>query len=360
MSGGILEFHRIAAIAIGGALLLSLASLSGRSAGHPRADTDAALRTARDEAVLRNSRPLMGTTFNLSVWAPVARHPEAAETLLAALDRIATLEKQISSWDPDSETSAVNRLASEESVRVSEPLQELIAVSRDWSRRTCGAFDVTGGPLFDLWADARQQGQLPTAEEIDAALRRVGYEKLTLANDSAQLSAPGMKISFGAVGKGFAADCAAAFLRARGFDNFVIDAGGDVLVSGSKGKQAWSIAIRHPRREAFLAVLDATDCAVATSGDYEQFTTIDGNRLSHIIDPRTGWPTQESVSVTVITRRAVDADALATAVSVMPPDQGLAFIDELRDTEAILARKDGGLLFSDGLRLRGDQLVVVP
>jgi thiamine biosynthesis lipoprotein len=181
-----------------------------------------------------------------------------------------------------------------------------------------------------------------------------------LAGNTIRLEKPGMNIGFGAIGKGFAVDRAAARLRQRGFGNFIIDAGGDVLIRGTRGGAPWEVAIRHPRHGRHLAIYGAGDCAIATSGDYEQFSVIDEVRYSHILDPRSGWPARELASVTVITRRGIDADALATALFVMGSREGLALAERLDDTEALLILDDGTTRLSKGLHLDKDRLEVGP
>lgn len=353
MSARLSEIHRVTGLVLVAAVLTGLAWMSGHS--HEVRDTDTAAGT-----VVQNSRLLMGTQFNLSVWVPIERAPEAAEALLDTLDQIEALERQISDWDPNSEISAVNRAAGQQAVRVSPPVRELVATAIDWSRRTEGAFDITGGALFELWRRARQEKTLPSDQDIASVLPQVGYQQLELEGDNVKLKRAQMKIDVGAIGKGFAADRAAAYLRAHEFPDFVIDAGGDLAVSGRRGNQAWDVAVRHPRRDELLATCAVTDCAVATSGDYEQYVTVHGQRYSHIIDPRTGWPASDAVSVTVITSRATDADVLATALSVMGADKGIALANSLPDVEALIFKSDGSRALSDGLRLVDNRLEKVP
>jgi len=359
MFSGIYQLHRIATAAI------VLATAAWLAHSHP-ADGEAAadnLQTARESAegaVVRSTRPLMGTTFNLSVWAASGRQPEAAKAIQHAFDRVASLEAKISSWNSQSETSAVNRSAGRGATDIGPDLHELLEASLLWARRTDGAFDITGGPLFTRWKRAREERILPTEAEIRGCLEVTGHDRVILEEGTVRLARPGMQIGFGAIGKGFAADRAAELLRRHGFENFIIDAGGDVLISGSRGGTPWQVAIRHPRRGGLLAVYGVADRAIATSGDYQQFSVIDDVRYAHIIDPRTGWPARQLASVTVITRRAIGADALATALFVMGPEQGLAYVESCNDTEALMVLEDGSTRSSSGLRLDSGRLEVVP
>ena len=347
MSTGISQLDRIVAPALGLAVIVALAFAAQRS--HP----------PQTGSVVRTARPLMGTVFELSVWAPTGGEPEAAEALGEALDLVATIEGRISSWDPQSETSAMNRAAVGIPTQVSPELSRLLATSLKWSQRTDGAFDVMGSALFELWNHARQTGVLPTDDEIETALSVVGHDKVRLTDEGVVLTKAGVKIGFGAIGKGYAADRVATFLRGRGFPDFIVDAGGDLVVSGTRGTQPWNVAIRHPRRDDFLAVYGATDCAIATSGDYEQFSVVGGVRQSHIVDPRTGRPARSLVSVTVVAQSGMDADALATALSVMGAEQGLKFVESLTDVECLIVEESGAVRLSTGLTLRDGNLEMI-
>ena len=279
--------------------------------------------------------------------------PDAA---LDALDVAAGLEARISEWQATSETSAVNAAAGSATVAVGPDLQELVARSIEWAHRSDGAFDITGGPLFDLWEHARAARALPNAAEIDARRVLVGYGRVLQDGSRIGLAQAGMKLGFGAIGKGFAADRIAQRLRALGFVNFVIDAGGDLVAGGSRGGTPWILGVRDPRRDTLLATLPATDCAVATSGDYERFFVVDGVRYQHIIDPRNGWPVRGVASVTAVASNGTDADALATAITVLGWERGLALAESLPGTDALVIDRQGHLHLSPGLRLEGDRL----
>ncbi len=301
----------------------------------------------------------MGTEFKVTIWPGEAEPAEANRILGEVLDELGRLEKQISSWLPDSETSRLNRAAGWESVPVSKEMDQLLRRSRHWSEKTGGAFDITGGPLFELWEEARSRGLPPSQGEIDQRRALVGMENVRVENGNARLEAAGMKIGFGAIGKGFAADRAADFLEARGITNFLIDAGGDVLARGNNGDRPWHVAIRDPRRKgSFLAGFEAVDCAIATSGDYERYFELNGKRYSHLLDLRTGRPGGSRASVTVIARSAADADALATALFIMKPEEGIALVESLPEMDAILVDQSGSRRLSSGLTMSGDKLTV--
>lgn len=303
-------------------------------------------------AVVRSEALLMGTTFAFTVWTVPEQEPGAARAIQETIQLVHALEGRISSWRPDSETSAINAAAGKEAVAVSEDLMALIRASLKWAERSEGAFDATGGPLFDLWNRMRKMETVPTEEAIRDCMDTVGYDKVRVTENTVFLTEPEMRLGFGGIGKGFAADRAAAHLKAQGFPNFIIDAGGDLVIAGSRGGTPWEVAIRHPRSGRFLASCPLGDGAVATSGDYENYFMADSLRYSHIIDPRTGMPTQGVASVTVFAARGVDADPLATAVFVLGVDAGLALVNTLSEADALLIDEHGTMHLSDGLRFQ--------
>jgi len=310
-------------------------------------------------SVVRESRALMGASFEIAAWAPTGRE-SATKTLLGdALDAVAALEKQISSWVPESDTSALNRAAGQAPVVVGGDLRELVDLAAAWSERTHGAFDVTVAPLLDLWNQAASRDAPPENKEVMKELEKVGFEKIIAKDGTLFLSEPGMRLDLGAIGKGFAADRAAETLLTAGVENFIIDAGGDLIVRGSRGEAQWQVGIRDPRRTGVLAVSAISNRAIATSGDYEQFISIGSHRYSHILDPRSGTPASGLTSVTVLSARAVDSDALATALFVMGSEAGLAFVERLAEVEAFFVTDGGASISSSGLRLDGERLIVL-
>lgn len=350
MSNKVLTLYRIAAATLG-LVLLAFATHMVRNLPESELAAVTIPGNPGSGSIVEAMRLLMGTEFKVTVWAAAGREPAAATIIAEVLDEVAELEHQISSWQSDSDTTRINSAAGQPPIQVNPELHELLTISMRWARRTNGAFDVTGGPLYELWGDARSQKTLPSQEAIASVLSQVGYQKVELGDGTVRLSAPGMKLGFGSVGKGFAADRAATKLHAANFTNFIIDAGGDLVVSGSRGDSPWSVGIRHPRTEELLATTELTDSAIATSGDYEQFLFADGRRFSHIIDPRSGWPVETVASVVVIAAKGADADALATGLFVLGPDQGIALVEQISSVEALFVMGDGALHHSEGLTI---------
>ena len=200
---------------------------------------------------------------------------------------------------------------------VSSPLvvelyQKALPVHHDSS----GSFDITVGPLLDLWGFRSGAYRVPSSEEIQAVLPAVGMQKIQLRSEGLSL-APGMKLDWGGIAKGWAVDLAGRSLKKMGIQDGFINAGGDLYCWGQNPEgTAWRIGVKNPRGPAYLGVIIATDTAVATSGDYQRFFERDGRRYHHIFDPRTGFPAQGKRSVTVVGPEAVICDALSTALFV--------------------------------------------
>jgi thiamine biosynthesis lipoprotein len=221
------------------------------------------------------------------------------------------------------------------------------------SAATDGCFDVTFHAVGQLWS-FKEGSTPPTAAAIEQKLALVGWQKLVLDAEAGtgRLEQPGMMIGLGAIAKGYAVDRAAALLRARGFTDHIIEAGGDTFVSGSKGEKSWMVGVQNPDGPGTVGALPARDEAVVTSGDYQRFLEHGGKRYSHILDPKTGWPrerTHAPKSVTLVAANATDADAYATAVSVMGAEQGMALVESHESLEAVIITRAGEIRFSSGL-----------
>jgi thiamine biosynthesis lipoprotein len=264
----------------------------------------------------------------------------------AALAEIRKVDELMSDYKSDSEISRVNRDGAERAVRLSESTYEVLQRSIEFSKLTDGAFDVTVGPLVDLFRAAEKKAVAPSEEQIAQARSKTGFEKLKLddQNRTVQLLADGMRLDLGGIAKGYAVDKAIEAVQRCGAIGAMVDIGGDIRCFGAppEGREHWLIGLQDPNAAtggmggAQLALtLKVTDAAVATSGDYQQFVLIEGKRRSHIMNRKTGTSAEGLSSVTIIAENATDADALATAVSVMGSKRGLALIERLPETEAI-------------------------
>jgi thiamine biosynthesis lipoprotein len=255
-------------------------------------------------------------------------------------------ESVLSTYRDDSEISRVNQLAAAEKVPVSPRTWYVLEQSLAYSKRTDGAFDITVAPLIALWKKAAKQNQLPSESELKQVLTRVGYQKIVMLPEAEAISfaADGVKINVNAIAKGYAVDLAVELLQRNHVPAGMVDIGGEIRCFNQSGDKDWIIGIQDPYIEEVdnIQTAKATwrlclrDVAVATSGNYRRYVTIQDHRLSHIIDPRTGWPVDTLPSVTVIGPRTMDVDALATAISVMGLDAGLALVEELNQIEVMI------------------------
>ena len=286
---------------------------------------------------------LMGSSFEITV---VAEDEDfAKESLAIAKKEIIRIEDLISSWDQKSETSRINRNAGIAAVEVSKELFDLIFRAQQISKLSSGAFDLTFAAIDKLWNFDGKESEMPNPDTLKASVFNIGYQLIELDEESLTVFLPkkGMKIGFGAIGKGYAADRAKQLLVERGVLGGIINASGDMNTWGTKPDgSSWTIGIVNPmNKKKVFSWFSLEHNAVVTSGDYEKFTQINGRRYSHIIDPRTGIPSQGIVSCTVFAGKAELADAIATAIFVMGVESGLFLIDQLPNIEAILIDDSG-------------------
>lgn len=290
-------------------------------------------------------RQVMGTFARVVAVGMDSRMTKACIEM--AFEELQRVDNLMSDYKPDSQISKVNRDAFRQPVLVSEPVFEVLRRSVEFSKKTAGAFDVTVGPLVDLWRLAGEREAVPSEKELAEARAKVGYEKLILNEEAKMVSfaVEGMRLDLGGIAKGYAIDMAIEAMQRGGAIGGMVDVGGDIRCFGAppEEKEKWAIGLQDPgtQEEDFaggplVLVLKLIDEAVATSGGYRRFVLIGETAYSHIVDPGTSYAAEGLSSVTVIAKSAMDADALATAVSVMGPEKGLALIEQIPDAEAIL------------------------
>jgi FAD:protein FMN transferase len=273
-----------------------------------------ALAAERFEAV----EPHMGTLVRIQLYA--ADGAQAAAAFRAAFDRIEELDEHLSDYAPDSELNRLCRAEPGRPVDVSGELFPVLEAAQKLAEATGGAFDVTVGPVTHLWRTARKSGHIPEAAAIRAALARSGYRKLHLdaEHGTAALEQVGMQLDLGGIAKGYAADEALAVLAELRIRSALVAMSGDLAIGDAPpGKRGWTVSAGEPAR-----MLELANTAVSTSGDSEQHLDAGGTRYSHIIDPATGMGLTRAPVVTVIARHGIDADGLATAVSVLGAERG--------------------------------------
>ena len=288
------------------------------------------------------AQPHMGTEFSIVVYAADAA--SARHAVDAAFARIAELDQRLSDYRSDSEINLLCAGAPHaEWMPVSSDLWHLLSLANQLSRQSDGAFDVTVGPLTKLWRRARRRHEVPPAAQLAQARQAVGYQylQLDLPTRRVRLTRAGMRVDLGAIAKGYAAEQAGRILEAHGLRRWLVDAGGDLAAGdGPPGNSGWRIAIAPlEANEPPTRWLQIARSSVATSGDFWQYFELDGQRYSHILDPRTGMGVRGRSSVTVIARHGELSDALASTLTVLPPERGLELAARYSGTEALIIRE---------------------
>ena len=300
----------------------------------------------------------MGTEFAVTLTGGGDCTAELSHRVEAELQAV---NAQMSTWQPDSELSRFNAARAGEWMPVSAQLAGVVALAQDLAHQSDGAFDITVGPLVDLWGfGARERRKMPAAEDIAEAATRVGYRLLDARRSPPGLRkrVDGLRIDLSAIAKGHGVDRLAALLDGNGCTDYLIDIGGEVRVRGMNRQGApWRIGVEIPGVGGGAGaghVLRLSDRAVATSGDYRNFRRIGDTRFSHTIDPRTGRPVaHDMASVTVLAETAERADGLATLINVLGPVDGLAFAQRRGIAALVLVRRERGLdrRYTDAMRL---------
>jgi thiamine biosynthesis lipoprotein len=287
--------------------------------------------------------PHMGTLFRIKLYASSAY--QAQTVFRSAFARIETLDNTLSDYRPESELSRVTALAVNRPVEVSADLFHVLIAAQQISEETAGAFDVTLGPVIRLWRQARKTGQPPSPDALREAAKLCGYKKMKLDTErrTAEFAEAGMKLDVGGIAKGYAADEALTVLGAAGIKSALVAASGDLAFSDAPpGKKGWSIGIDSFDSAAapFTKTLILANGAVSTSGDTEQYLNAGGKHYSHIIDPGTDMGLTRRVTVTVVARLGITADALATAVEVMGPERGFPVVEHRAGAAALIVIRD--------------------
>lgn len=267
-------------------------------------------------------RLLMGVQVRVRLYAPDEETAEKAA--LAVFKRVNELEDIASDWRLTSELTRLCAKAGTGPVKVSDDLFLLLQKSYEVADATDGAFDPTVGPLVRLWREARKEGRPPNPGRLAAARRLVGYRmlKLDAPNRTVELQKPGMLLDLGGIAKGYAGDAAIKALRENGVTRALFEAGGEiVLADAPPGKDGWNIQIIGTRSSPKPTYVTLRNCAVSTSGDTEQYVILDGQRYSHVVDPRTGMALTNRILTTVIAPEGILTDILSTAAGVLGPQE---------------------------------------
>ncbi|RUO61956.1 FAD:protein FMN transferase ApbE [Pseudidiomarina insulisalsae] len=288
----------------------------------------------------------MGTTYHIRYVSANPRH-ESAKVQERVDAVLAQINSQMSTYDPTSELSRFNSRMTTEPVVVSRSLEQVVRRALEIAEETDGLLDVTVGPLVNLWSFGPKQRpeKVPDAMELQAVKAVTGYQHLNVENHQLQKEIPELYVDLSTIAKGYAVDRVARLLEQMEIQNYLVEIGGEMRLKGNKpGNQPWRIAIEKPdsSQRAAQRIIEPGNMAVATSGDYRNYFEEDGVRYSHIIDPRTGRPIQHNlVSVTVLADTCMDADAYATALTVMGPEQALVFAEQKRLAVLLIVRENG-------------------
>lgn len=296
----------------------------------------APMAAAEEAGAKQQIRYHMGT-----LWTVEAKGPEAERAMEEAFSEIGRLDRLLSTYRADSELSRLNRDGSQGWVAVSSETRSLVERALKVARLSDGAFDPTVGPMVKLWGFKYMDYHMPSAGQIREAKARVGYREVeTDASRGIRFRRPGMELDLGAIAKGYAVDRAVEILKERGMTRIRVDAGGNQRVWDTQG-EGWVLGIRHPRREGeVLGAIGLRAGSISTSGDAERGFWKDGVRYGHVLDPRTGQPSQGVLSVTVTAPEAETADALSTALYVLGPEAGLARLGAFPGAEALWVLAD--------------------
>jgi thiamine biosynthesis lipoprotein len=267
----------------------------------------------------------------------------------------------MTTWKPDSEVSRINAAAGDHPVAVSDETLEVIQMAQKSSELSHGAFDITFYALHGLWKfDEDLEKKVPSKKELQKRLKLVDWRqvKVDAEKKTVFLAKKGMGIGLGGIAKGYAVDRAVKVLRAKGFANAIVQAGGDLMCAGTKAGGPWTAGIRDPRggRNDVFARLQLKDHAFSTAGDYERFFFLDGKRYHHIIDTKTGYPATKSRSVTIYAPTALLADALDDAVFIMGWKAGIEMVEGIDDVGAVVVDDKGEVHMSSRVKNKVDIL----
>lgn len=296
---------------------------------------------------------LMGTVVNVKVYN------EGKEAVLdQAFDRIEELAAKITVNEKGSEIDQVNAQAGNEPVVVSDDVYELLKAAYTYSRESEGSFDMTIGPLTNLWHIGFDDARKPEQSEIDSTLPLIDYQQVEFDDQkhSVYLPKKDMLLDLGAIAKGYITDEVVKVLKANEVDTAIVDLGGNIFVLGHSPRAenaAWNVGVQNPfeTRGEILGSLPVTNQTIVTSGIYERFIEVDGVNYHHLLDPNTGYPFDNDLAgVSIVTDKSIDGDGLSTVIFSKGLKAGLDFVNQRENVEAIFVTKDRAVYVSDGLK----------
>ena len=307
------------------------------------------------QKVLTGNTFALDTLIELKLYSYPSKYKDSL--MQDAFDQITALENTLSMHIEGSDIDQLNKDAGIKPTKVSPLTYRVLNDSLFFSEKTNGLFDVTAGPLIDLWAIDPPDGHYPSQQELDAVLPLIDYHKIKfLGENTIELEDKGMIVNLGAIAKGTIADEIKSYLLGRGVTSALINLGGNVLAVGSKPDgSSFVIGIQDPesQRGNYLLSIKINDETVVSSGDYERYFIYNGKMYHHILNPKTGFPAETNIKqVTIVTTNSQTADGLSTSVLLLGVHKGIHLIESLKGVEAILITKDHYIYFTEGLRNR--------
>ncbi len=297
---------------------------------------------------------MLGSPFEITVVAKDS--VEGKQFMDLAINEVKRIENQISDWIPTTQISLVNKNAGIQAVKVDTEVFELVARAIKISEITDGAFDISYASMDKIWKFDGSMTAMPTEEAIKKSVAKIGYKNIILNKEDQTifLKLPGMKLGLGGIGQGYIADKVKAVLLANGCSSGIVNVSGDINAWGKQSNhKPWTVGIVNPmNKNKVFATFPLENSSVETSGNYEKYVIFNGTRYSHIIDPRTGYPTQGVVSVSVFAKQTEIADALATGIFVLGVEVGLDLVNQLKGIECIIVDDKGKIHASKGIDIK--------
>jgi thiamine biosynthesis lipoprotein len=297
---------------------------------------------------------LLGSPFEITVIANDS--VQGNEYVDLAIAEVKRIENLISDWIPTTQISIVNQNAGKKAIKVDDEVFELVQRAIKISNLTNGAFDISYASMDKIWRFDGSMKEMPTPEAIKKSVEKIGYKNIILnENDKTIfLKTEGMKLGLGGIGQGYIADKIKSLLIDKGCTAGIINVSGDINTWGKQlNGNPWTIGIVNPmNKNKVFATFPLIDSAVETSGSYEKYVVFNGKRYSHIIDPRTGYPSTGIVSVSVFAKQTEIADALATGIFVLGVDVGLDLVNQIKGIECIIVDENGKIHYSNGIDIQ--------
>ncbi|NEZ70652.1 FAD:protein FMN transferase [Clostridium botulinum] len=306
---------------------------------------------SKSEEPVSRETYLMGTIINIKAYGK-----NADKAIQASVDKISDIENKMSLNISTSEVNKINKNAGISPVKVSKNTFDVVKASLIYSEKSKGSFDITVEPLVSLWGIGTDKARIPSKDEISNALKLINYKDVIIneKESTVMLKRKGQAIDLGAIAKGYTADELKKVLLNYNVSSAFLSLGGNVYVLGNKpDKTPWKIGVQNPLepRGDYLGIVSVSDKSVVTSGNYERFFERNGKRYHHIFDTKTGYPAEKGlISVSIISDKSIDGDALSTSVYTLGLDEGKKLIESLNNVEAVFVTKDKKVYITSGLK----------